>query len=416
MTVIDLNHEDVEPTQRELPKGWRWARLDEISTINPQKPSNFTRDPDALTTFVPMAAVDAELGQITEAEYKPFAEVERGYTYFAEGDILFAKITPCMQNKKSAIARGLIDGVGFGTTEFHVIRPGNGVLAEWIYYQVRESRFLALAEANFTGAVGQQRVPASFLAQFTIPLPPVEEQRTIVRQLERDMNEVERLRAEALRQYEAVEALPAAYLRETFETLEAQEWPQVRLGDVLVLRKDVIHPYNEPSGTATFVGLEHIESHTGQRIGSLPVEMSKLTGRKPQFFQGDIVYGYLRPYLNKVWIAEFDGLCSVDQYVFTVKQELVETQFVAAFMRSQVYLDRAPIDTTPGQLPRIRTDEVFSVKMSLPSLAEQQQIIRKLNADMSEVFSLREAAYRNYDTIDAFPNALLREVFGDFRS
>ena len=92
----------------------------------------------------------------------------------------------------------------------------------------------------------------------------------------------------------------------------------VRLGDLLRLRKDVVHPRNRPKGKSIFVGLEHVESGTGNRIGSAELEMDELTGRKPQFKMGDIVYGYLRPYLNKVWPAEFDGLCSVDQYVYEV--------------------------------------------------------------------------------------------------
>ncbi len=90
------------------------------------------------------------------------------------------------------------------------------------------------------------------------------------------------------------------------------------LGHLLQLRKEVVHPRDKPEGTAVFVGLEHIEPATGRRIGSVEIEKSQLTGRKPAFRKGDIVYGYLRPYLNKVWIAEFDGLCSVDQYVYLV--------------------------------------------------------------------------------------------------
>ena len=82
------------------------------------------------------------------------------------------------------------------------------------------------------------------------------------------------------------------------------------------------------------MGLEHIQSVTGERISSVNVDIAQLTGRKPRFYKGDIVYGYLRPYLNKVWIAEFDGLCSVDQYVYKVENDLANTEFITWFMRS----------------------------------------------------------------------------------
>jgi type I restriction enzyme S subunit len=114
----------------------------------------------------------------------------------------------------------------------------------------------------------------------------------------------------------------------------------VTLREVLVPRNDIAHPRDHPTGAATFVGLEHIEPNTGRRIGSLSITLEKLTGRKARFFNGDIVYGYLRPYLNKVWIADFDGFCSVDQYVFTVRDDF-DVRFVAAFLRSPTFLERA---------------------------------------------------------------------------
>lgn len=161
-----------------------------------------------------------------------------------------------------------------------------------------------------------------------------------------------------------------------------------------------------------FVGLEHIESLTGQRIGSLPVEMSQLTGRKPRVYRGDIVYGYLRPYLNKVWVAEFDGLCSVDQYVYEVKRDQAETHFVAWFMRSPAYLERAPIDQTPGQLPRIRTEEVASVEINLPPRAEQKSVVGRIQSEFAQTAQLRGSLSARLAALDHLPAALLRKAFG----
>jgi hypothetical protein len=167
---------------------------------------------------------------------------------------------------------------------------------------------------------------------------------------------------------------------------------RARLGDLLRLRKEVVHPRNNPSGRAIFVGLEHIESGTGRRIGQLEVEKSRLTGRKPVFKKGDIVYGYLRPYLNKVWVADSDGLCSVDQYVYSVDTEAADPYFIAWFLRSPVFLGRAPIASSPGQLPRIRTEEVAAVQVDLPGLADQHRIVELLSEQMMEVDRARAAA------------------------
>ncbi|BAQ64617.1 restriction endonuclease subunit S [Geminocystis sp. NIES-3709] len=107
---------------KKLPDGWQWVKLVDVCEINPRRPSDIKREDKTPTTFVPMSAVDEKRGIIADAEVKPYIEVKRGYTYFEEGDVLFAKITPCMENGKNAIATNLIDGFGLGTTEFHVIR------------------------------------------------------------------------------------------------------------------------------------------------------------------------------------------------------------------------------------------------------------------------------------------------------
>ena len=219
-------------TFQPLKEGWRWVRLGEVCEINPPRPKNFICSPDCPTTFVPMAAVDEKTGVIGKPEVVPYSKVWKGYTYFEENDVLFAKITPCMQNGKHVIARNLIDGIGFGTTEFHVLRPNNEILSEWVYYFIRQPLFLREATAYFTGAVGQQRVPESFLSNYIIPLPPIEEQRRIATKIQELMQEVERARTACEKQLEAAKALHAAYLREVFESEESKKWEKKRLGEV----------------------------------------------------------------------------------------------------------------------------------------------------------------------------------------
>lgn len=159
------------------------------------------------------------------------------------------------------------------------------------------------------------------------------------------------------------------------------------------------------------MGLEHIESHTGRRIGSLTIDLGKLTGRKPTFRRGQIVYGYLRPYLNKVWIADFDGCSSVDQFAFDVRQDLADTNFIAAFMRSETFLRRSEVVTTTGQLPRISIDEIAAVSIELPPIADQRRIaddlVRRLAAADSVIARSREQLI----VAEALPAALLRAVF-----
>lgn len=177
-----------------LPETWTAAKLSDICQINPRGKSGLKEDDEV--SFVPMAAVSEFSGTIVGAETRPLREVQKGFTPFQDGDVLFAKITPCMENGKAAIARNLVNQRGYGSTEFHVMRPSALVLADWIFAIIRTPEFRRAASSSFQGAVGQQRVTASFLERFRIPLPPLSEQQRIVEILQ-EAEAIRHLRAEA---------------------------------------------------------------------------------------------------------------------------------------------------------------------------------------------------------------------------
>jgi type I restriction enzyme S subunit len=168
----------------------RTVPLTEAVELNP-KLDRGSLSGDLEVSFVPMAAVEAGTGGMDATTIRRYAEVKKGYTYFREGDVLFAKITPCMENGKMAVARLLRNGVGFGSTEFHVLRPCKGVDPYYVYHFVSSARFRANAAHNMTGAVGQKRVQVAFLEQSEIPLPLIDEQRRIVAEIEKQFSRLD---------------------------------------------------------------------------------------------------------------------------------------------------------------------------------------------------------------------------------
>lgn len=172
-------------------QSWALAQIAELSEVNPRLDKSEIDD-DLEVSFVPMPAVGAENGEIDVTAKRLFSEVKKGYTEFKEGDVLFAKITPCMENGKMAVVPKVHGGLGFGSTEFHVLRPAIGIIAEYLYFYVSSKRFRADAEHNMTGAVGQRRVSTGYLSQAELPVPPTAEQRRIVEKIEELFSELDK--------------------------------------------------------------------------------------------------------------------------------------------------------------------------------------------------------------------------------
>lgn len=162
---------------------WKEVKLEDVCQINPKTEIKDMKDDD-IVSFLPMTSVKAECNYYTE-ENVLYSKVKKGYTKFKNGDVLFAKITPCMENGKVCIVDNLIQDIGFGSTEFHILRCLNNIIPKYVYYVVIQQCFRKKAKKNMVGAVGQQRVPADFMKNFDILLPSLPEQQQIVAEIEK---------------------------------------------------------------------------------------------------------------------------------------------------------------------------------------------------------------------------------------
>lgn len=210
-----------------LPSGWAEATLDQVSLINPPGASTAVSDHE-LVTFVPMAAVEELSGRMRTDTVRPFGEVKKGFTRFRDGDVLFAKITPCMENGKIAVARGMRGGVGCGSTEFHVLRPREATDAEYLRYYLVRSAYRSDAQRNMQGAVGQQRVPTDYLRESVIPLPPKAEQQRIVSRIEELFSEIDEGERALQRVGQLVERYRQSVLKAAVTGELTREWRDAR--------------------------------------------------------------------------------------------------------------------------------------------------------------------------------------------
>lgn len=169
---------------------WETVRLGDICELNPRKSE--VKDFEGNVSFVPMAMVSETDMYFSVQEQKPLKEVYTGYTYFRDDDVLLAKVTPCFENGKSGLAKNLENGIGFGSSEFFVLRANpEKVLPEYIYYIINSNRFIAEGTPQMTGTGGLRRLTKDFVLNYPVSLPPLDVQRRIVNQTEEEITIVE---------------------------------------------------------------------------------------------------------------------------------------------------------------------------------------------------------------------------------
>ena len=206
-----------------LPESWETAELVEICSINPSVDKSAISD-NQTVSFVPMPAVEAESGGINVSATRTFGEVKKGYTPFREGDVLFAKITPCMENGKMAVVPAVHNGLGFGSTEFHVLRAATDISPQYVYYFVSSRAFRQVAEHNMSGAVGQRRVTTPYLSACKLPVPPTAEQHRIVAKIEELFSELDQGVASLKTAREQLKVYRQSLLKSAFEGKLTADW------------------------------------------------------------------------------------------------------------------------------------------------------------------------------------------------
>ena len=210
-------------TLAEPPQSWTIATISEISNLNPTLDKSNLSD-ELEISFVPMPAVQAESGIMDVSSTRKLAEVKKGYTPFLEGDVLFAKITPCMENGKMAIVPELRNGLGFGSTEFHVLRTESDVDPKYLYYYVSSQGFRREAEHNMSGAVGQRRVTTPYLSACKLPVPPSNEQHRIAAKIEELFSELDKGIESLKTAQQQLKVYRQALLKHAFEGKLTAQW------------------------------------------------------------------------------------------------------------------------------------------------------------------------------------------------
>ena len=349
-----------------------------------------------------MSAVDEHHGVISRSQDRRLADVSSGYTSFQNGDVLFAKITPCMENGKAALAKNLTNGIGRGSTEFYVLRPSDCVLGEYVYHFVRQKRFRDAAKRAFTGTAGQQRVPRSFMERAAIPLPPLDEQRRIVDILNRTAR-IERLRAKATEGFR--EFVPALFIKMFGDPVtNPMGWESQRLGELSNLGPQYganAKATTLAEGQPRYVRITDIQADGD--LSSKPVGIDSDHWEPYRLMEGDLLFARSGATVGKTYLhRRVHGRCVFAGYLirFRLAEEHIHPLVAFAFTQTSCYSDWVRARRRTAAQPNINGREYASMELPVPDRELQAQFVDILNQAAS-VQDLGKQSYRNTVTLSA---------------
>ena len=379
--------------------------IGDICTVNPRKAEIGGLPPETLVSFVPMAVLNEYQTDFTPEETKPLADVGASYTYFADGDVLLAKVTPCFENGKAGIARGLSNGIGFGSSEFYVLRPSEQTLAQWVYHCVMHPSFRAPAIANMTGTGGLQRVPRDFLERFEIPLPPLEVQRKIVAEIEGYQKVIEGARAvlENYRPHIPIES----------------GWPTVNLGALAAFKNGLNFTKGDAGETIQIVGVGDFQNNLCVPVETLSA-VSIQGGVNDDYLlsEGDILFvrsngnsdlvGRSMIVPDHIGRATFSG--------FTIRARFTNpdavAHFFAHFFKSADFAEKMKTVGQGASIRNLSQGILDALEVPLPPVETQQAIVAEIEAEQALV-------HANHDLIARFEKkieAAIARVWGEGES
>lgn len=390
--------EEEQTTPFTIPNHWQWKRVADCVQFNPK----VIQDDAVEVSFIPMADVEPGfVDQCSTRQAKPWAKVKKGFSRFQEGDLLVAKITPCFQNRKSCVAKSLINGTGAGSTEFHVMRCVSGVDAKFLLYFFKSEYFIRYGVNHFNGTVGQQRVGAQDIKDCLIPVPSVEEQVRIVAKLEEAFAEIDR----AEKAYEELQTL-AGVLRGQIlqEAIQGKLVPQLAEEGVVeqigAAPEEV--PFEIPESWKWMQFKRTCSSLDGKRIPLKKDDRAKREKRYPYYgatgvidFVDDYIFdgvflligedgaNLLSRSKDNAFIAS--GKIWVNNHAHVFEENGVADLRYLALMINATSLN--PYVTGSAQ-PKLTQKNLYSIPVPIPPVKEQVRIVAKVEELLTQVAAL----------------------------
>ena len=371
---------------------WQSKPLADVCQIKPPKAEARQRiSGKALVSFVPMEDLGIDQKIMVPTQTRPLEDVAGSYTYFADGDVLLAKITPCFENGKLGIADNLTNGIGFGSSEYIVFRPSPAVDKEWLYYFLSRESFRTGGAERMSGAVGHKRVSKEFIESYPIPVPPLPEQQRIVAILDEAFDGIATAKANTEKNLQNARALFESHLQSVF-TERGEGWVEKPLGECFRLKSgDGLTSKAMKAGAFPVFG--------GNGIAGTHDEFN-LSGDNVIIGRVGALCGNARHIIGKIWLT--DNAFKVVDYCH---------EFDGAFLTYLLNYKNLRSYARQAAQPVISNSSLRDLVLQFPVLAEQQRIAASFDVLLKETQRLESLYQRKLTALDDLKKFLLHQAF-----
>lgn len=404
-----------------VPAHWEIKRLRHVASLNPAPDWKALESRQTDCPFMPMEAI-GELGELDSSRRKSLDECRSGYTYFADGDVAYAKVTPCFENGKGAVIRGLDGGHGFGTTELTVLRP-TAVDRDFLYALTYAQCFRQPAASEMLGSGGLKRVPDDFARDYRAGIPPASEQTAIAAALDRETARIDALIAKKTRFIELLKEKRQALI--THAVTKGLD-PNVKMKDsgikwigevpehwevkrIAFVFAEAIRP-GDPALPVLSISIhdgitdEEVSQDDRDRRVWLSEDRTKYKRVEP----GDIAYNMMRAWQGGFGAVTVPGLVS-PAYVVAAPIKPVETSYIECLLRSPMAIEemRRYSRGIADFRMRLYWDEFRNLSICLPPLSEQRAILDHIAASSKRFDAIMAATEQSASLLKERRSALI---------
>ncbi len=450
----------------DLPQEWIVCAISDVADVNPKK---ISADFSLSAGFVPMSHAPTDFKTRLMFEEKPWGEIQKAYTNFQNGDVIFAKVTPCFENGKAAIVDALPNGIGAGSSEFYVLRPNSAaVLNRTLFALIKTQTFAQNGAENMTGAVGLRRVPRAFVENFRFPLPPLAEQKVIADKLDILLAQVDNTKARLERIPEILKSFRQSVLAAAVSGKLTEEWREKHVFEVNsaeIARKhekyflDTKNKYQIPSGfnlngaslalpsswrwyraeqlcdlitkgttpakenMSSNGEIPYIKVYNLTFDGSLdfsieptfvPSSIHNQDLKRSKVFPGDVLMNIVGPPLGKVSVVpDTYPEWNINQAICIFRPVCgVSNQYLSLCLRDEGLLEltKAKAKATAGQF-NLTLEICRDYSLPIPPAEEQTEIVRRVEELFAYADRIEQAAQAAQSRVSNLTQSILAKAF-----